>query len=563
MLIKFCRSHLLILIILLLSSKIYAQTPAYPAHIAYDIKAERIKFSNDAVKITWKMNNKYQGDFIVGRSEKEITSQEESLKASLAGVFNSVQEGILIDTEIQTGKKYYYIILAKDYLLKRQIDIIKNVNYTADGIALYLEPEPVQSIRADISDENSILLQWGKVKGDEIKYNIYRSKSPISSKGELGVAEKLITVEKNDTFNDKNISEYGTYFYAVTITDKNGVEYYTPQADKNYTTNGIYLKGKTLSTPLNIGAYIADKNSIIIKWIKAQSRTGREIHGYEIYRSDEIINSLFKLKFSKLIHIVDNKTTIYTDKGLAAGKYFYAVFPRYSDGTVDINFDQDSNYTKNPLLITRPFKITALNYETVNKKIILRWNYTGNSGNEIVSVFRSIKAPENSKSVSDSYIIATENIKAGKYIIENPVPGSFYYGLLLVHDNETVRFIKGRNITAVSVNSANETAPPKKEKLSQYEEKEPDESHDNSLDYIIYSTYYKGEYSLALKELKKFLKTTDDKHDRAKAKLFIAKTYIEQHEYEKSIKLLDSEDLKELFPEETRFWFEYAIRRLK
>jgi len=63
--------------------------------------------------------------------------------------------------------------------------------------------------------------------------------------------------------------------------------------------------------------------------------------------------------------------------------------------------------------------------------------------------------------------------------------------------------------------------------------------------------------------LKKFLGTTDDKHDRAKAKLFIAKTYIEQHEYEKSIKLLDSEDLKEFFPEETKFWFEYAIRRLK
>jgi len=562
--IKHHKSSLLLLISLLLINKTYAQTTVYPEHVAYNIKAERIKFSNDAVKITWKMNKKYQGNFIIGRSEKEIISHEDALKANLAGVFNPGQEGILIDTEIQPGKKYYYIILAKDFLLKRQIDIIKNVNYTTEGISLFVEPESVQSIRADISDENNIMLQWSEIKGDGIKYNIYRSKSQISSKGELEVAEKLSTIENNDSFIDKNISDYGTYFYAVTVTDKHGVEYFTPGMDKNYTSNGIYLKGNALTTPLNIGAFIADKNSIIIKWIKAASRTGKEIQGYEIYRSDEIINSLFRLKFSKLIQIVDNKTFIYIDKGLTAGKYFYAVFPRYSDGTVDINFGQDSNFTKNPLLIASPFKIIAVNYESSDKKITLRWNYTGNAGNEILSVFKSLRLPTSSKSVSDNEIIGTENIKSGKYVIDNPPAGSFYYGLLLIHNNnETLKFVRGKNITTVPVDSAVDSISSKKENLPGEDKDQTDEYYDNSLDYIIYSTYYKGEYALALKELKKFLRTTDDKHDRAKAKLFIAKTYIEQHEYERSIKLLDSEDLKEFFPEETKFWFEYAIRRLK
>ena len=76
------------------------------------------------------MNKQYTGDFIVGRSEKEILTPEDALQAKLIGIFNSNLDGILIDRDIQQGKKYYYIILAKEFLLKRNIDIIKNVNYT-------------------------------------------------------------------------------------------------------------------------------------------------------------------------------------------------------------------------------------------------------------------------------------------------------------------------------------------------------------------------------------------------------------------------------------------------
>ena len=549
----------LFIIVICINTGIYSQTGTYPPHIAYDIKVERIKFTNDAVKLTWKMNPDYQGEFIIGRSEKEILSVEDSLQANLAGVFNPGQAGIFIDTEMQPGKKYYYIVLAKDFLFKRDISIIKNVNYTPEGISLYTGPESVQSIRADISDENTILLQWSKVKGDGIKYNIYRSKNPISSKAELEVSDKIATVEKTDNYIDKNILDYGSYFYAITITDKNGIEYFTPIMDKNYTSNGIYLKGKSLSTPLNVGAYIADKNSIIIKWIKAESRTGKDIMGYEIYRSDEIINSLFKLKFSRLLQIADNKTFIYTDKNLPGGKYFYAVFPRYTDGTVDINFDNDSNYTKNPLLITQPFELTGIKYESLNNKIVILWNYSGNTGDETVSLFKSLKIPLNSDSVRDDEIFGTENIKSGKYILANPPAGCFYYGIMLKNDKKITKFSKGRNITADPVNFYSGTKVIQKEKNPVTDS----DNNINSLDYILSSTYYKGEYSLALKELKKFIKSTDDNHERTKAKLFIAKTYIEQNDFEKGIRILDSDDVKKLFPEETKFWFEFAIRRLK
>ncbi len=560
MLNKFAVKHLLLItLILFFKSGASTQTALPLPHIAFDIKAERIKFSNDSVKITWKMDKQYQGDFYVGRSEKEMATTEDVLQAKLIGTFISGQDGILIDRDIQQGKKYYYIIIAKDFLLKRKIDIIKNTNYTGEPVSIFIEPESVQAIRADVSDDNSILISWKKGSGSSEKFNIYRSRSAISSGGELGVAEKIGVIEKTE-YADKNIPDYGSYFYAVTITDKNGIEYFNPKIDQNFTSNGIYLKGKTLTTPLNVGAFIGEKNSIIIKWEKSESRTVKELKGYEIYRSDEIINSLLKLKFSKLIQIVDNKTLLYTDKELPPGKYCYAVFSRYSDGTVDINFDTDSNYTKMPLIITLPYKVNAINHEVADKKIILRWSYSGNTGNELVSIFKSLKIPSDSSAIMNDDIVGTENIKAGKFIVNSPAPGTFYYGVLCRNENEIIKITKGINIIPSPIDRESDFIAEKKEKIT---EKETVNYQNDGLDSIIRNTYYKGKYGLALKELKKFSKTSDNKYDQSKVKLFLAKTYIELHEYNKSIKLLNNEDVKTNFPEETKFWFEFAIVRLK
>ena len=558
---------LLLLAVLFLKSGVETQPVTHPPHIATDIKTERIKFFEDSIKISWKMDKQYSGDFIVGRSEKEISTPEDALQAKLIAIFNSAQDGILIDRDIQPGKKYYYIILAKEFLLQRNIDIIKNINYTADPVSIFIGPESVQSLRVDVSDNSKILVKWSKSRGTGIKYNIYRSRSPISSAGELEVAEKISTIDKNE-FIDTNIPDYGSYFYAVTISDKNGIEYFNPKIDQNYTSNGIYIKGKSLATPLNVGAFAGEKNSIIIKWEKSQSRTGKELQGYEIYRSDEMINTLLKLKFSKLIQIVDSETIIHTEKNLNPGKYYYAVFSRYSDGTVDISFDTDSNYTSTPVIITLPYKINAINHEIADKKIILRWNFSGNSGNEFVTIFKSAKIPVDSAGIMNDDIISTENIKAGKFIISPPHAGTFYYGVLCRNENEILKIVRGVNLTTAQIESGPNSISEKKSMDNISEKAGPLEKDDlnyqnSGLDFIIHNTYYKGNYTLALKELKKYIKATDNKHDKSKAKLFLAKSFIELHEYDKSIKLLTDEDVKNIYPEETKFWFEFALVRLK
>lgn len=562
--------------IILLMMPLRGEVPTYPEYIAVDIKAERVQFSNDSIKLTWKMNANFTGEFVVGRSESEINTPDDILKAKLVGVFYAGQEGFLIDRDLQQGKNYYYTVLSKDHLLKRQIDILKGINCTAAPVQIYSEPEGVTGLKAEMKKDNTILIEWKTPRGSGLKFNLYRSRSVINAKAELEVAEKLTTTD-DDEFTDKNIPEYGSFFYAVTVTDKNGIEYFTPAQDKNFISNGIYLKGKTLATPLNVAAYLDNKDSVIVKWEKATSRTGKELSGYEVYRSDEMINSLLKLKFARLMQIVDTQTIIYIDKQPGPGKYFYAVFSRYNDGTVDLNFDDESNFTKTPVIITLPFSVTAVNSEINENKVILRWNYNGNSGPETVGIFRTRIIPENSTKIMNDDFIGTENVKAGKFVIAYPEDGSYHYGVI-VKNNDVVTEIKpGVNITSdiiiVKKDEKSGISSITKKEGSGIQKKFPGAKKkktditpqvtDGDLDSIIKNLFYKEKYASASKELKKYINGTDKEYEKARARLFLGRTYIEMNEYQKGINILDSSDVKKNFPEESRFWSEFATVRLK
>lgn len=561
---------------LMLLMPLRSQIATYPEHIAYDIKTERIKLSNDTIMLTWKMNSSFTGEFVVGRSESEFNSQEDVLKATLIGVYYSGQEGLLIDRNLQQGKNYYYILISKRHLLKRDIEILKNVNCTGTPVSIYSEPGNVTGIKAVLKKDKSVSVEWNTPRGSGLKFNLYRSRSVINTKAELEVAEKLTSTD-DDEYSDKNLSEYGSYFYALTVTDKNGIEYFNPAPDKNFTTTGIYLKGKTLATPLNVAAYLGDKDSIIVKWEKATSRTDKELSGYEIYRSDEMISSLLKLKFARLMQIVDTSTILYTDREPGPGKFFYAVFSRYSDGTVDINFDDESNYTKTPVIIAHPFTVTSLNSEINGNNLILRWNFNGNSGPETAGIFRTRIIPENSRKVMNDDFIGTENVKAGKFVIPNPEEGSFHYGVI-VKNNDIVTDIRpGINITSGIIivkkdEKSGKNTIIKKEKKTAGKRTpggkgfKPDNIPaipDGDLDYIIKNLFYKEQYHSASKELKKYIAGTDKDYEKSRARLFLARTYIELAQYQKGISILNSEDIKQNFPDEAKFWSDFATVRLK
>ncbi len=551
----------LLTIILLLTicwTFLFSQESQRPPHIAYNIHAERIKYTNDSIKITWSMNRSYDGDFVVGRLETAFSSSDDVLKSKLVGIFNPSLEGVLIDRGLNPGKKYYYTVVAKKNLLNRKIEILRGVNTTSEPVSLYVEPGMTDSIEAQTKDK-SVRVRWGRAKGDNIKYNLYRSRSVINSRSELGVADKL-TVTKDRDFSDRNVPEYGSYYYAVTVVDKNGIEYFNPLPGKNFTTSGIYLKGKTLSSPLNVGAYLGEGKSVIIKWVKSNSRTEKVLAGYEIYRSEEMINSTFKLKFARLIKIADQHTVIYTDVNPGPGKFYYAVFPRYSDGSSDIGFDLDSNYTKTPVVISIPYKIKKIDASYRNKTVTINWDYTGNSGTEKLRLFKSSSRKPGSREIEKN-IIGTESIKSKSFTVKNPESGIFYYGIIEGKSIEGRELAAGVNITRSPLTIKDSIINQKKDEKGK---SVPEISAvDGGLNSIIKRTFYRGRYRLAVKELINFIRQSDNESSKAEALLFIGKSYIELEEYERGIRYLSIPDVKKNFSHEALFWRDFALKRLK
>lgn len=533
-----------------------------PEHIAYNIKAERIPLSPDSIKVTWQMDRSYPGDFVVGRSETPLNTIEDILKSKLVGIFNPALEGILIDKNLEQDKKYYYIVVAKEKLLKREISILRDVNVTTSPVLIHSEPSMIKSLRADTRDQG-VRLRWDTGKADGLIFNLYRSPSIINTRQELTAASKLVSTMDN-SFTDITVPEFGTYYYAVTVTDKNNIEYFNPIPGENFTTEGAFLKEKAISSPLNVQAYAGKERTIIVKWLRSSSRADREVTGYEIYRSDEIINSQFSLKKSRLINIADKDTTFYTDIAPGAGQFYYAVFPRYSDGTVDINFETAASHTKAPVEINIPYSITGIKAEALNGKIILKWEFAGNQGNEIVKIIRTEKIP-GPQDDPEKLVIGSANINSKSFTVNRHGNSDSHYGIFI--DRNTA-FSTGINITTkipalrekeyISESSEENKSDPEKPAGS---EKETGLS--SELGTIIRDYFYKGRYELASKELNIFIKNTDKSSERALAKLFLGKTWIELNEFEKAILILNSRDVKENFPEESEFWSEFATVRLK
>ncbi|HQO39352.1 MAG TPA: hypothetical protein PK986_02680, partial [Spirochaetota bacterium] len=285
----------------------------------------------------------------------------------------------------------------------------------------------------------------------------------------------------------------------------------------------------------------------------------------------------------------------YTDTSPGGGKFYYAVFARYNDGTVDISFDSGTNFTHTPVMIATLYRVTAMETEVFQGKLIIKWNYTGNSGNETLSIFRSARQAEDSGMLMPDSIFATENIKTGKFTTDIPDQGLYYYGLYIRDENHIVQFRRGINISPEPIGIKNniiaddkkEISPEKKDKVSEPDRKEEisfdvepekdklkdpqgkekiikkSDEPSRELDYIIKDIFYGEQYARAVKELNLFISATDNDYDRAKARLYLARSYIELEDFGKSVRLLNMKDVRQFFPEEAEFWSQFATSRLR
>lgn len=203
-----------------------------------------------------------------------------------------------VDTELQTGKFYYYKVRAKRGTYE-------------GGSSAAVEQRTVLSKFATFSAtraaDDQIRLRWTKIAGAN-KYEIYRSDTVD------GTYTLITTVGDKASYVDANLAINRTYYYRIRAyrdTFKGTL------SGKISASTAIVIQG------LKATATGADGN-IKLTW-NAIDGAG----GFIIQRAESAKGPWAQIKQA------GGTATSYTDKGRVAGKtYYYQVIPMYSDGTL-------------------------------------------------------------------------------------------------------------------------------------------------------------------------------------------------------------------------------------
>ena len=429
-----------------------AKQGAFSKNIAFNIKAEIMPGQKNYVRITWETNPEYQGEFILGRSDLSIDTPDRAYTAKSVHVSNAAGRITYLDRELVPGK-YYYAILAKESVQKREIELFKDVNYISNPV--------------------------------------------------------IIEEEKK--------SEYS------------GVR---------------NIKAKTV------------QGGIEITW-EPPAVKGENIKGYAVYRLDMIIDNSVRLKMAEHLTTIESGDSVYFDKITKTGKYYFAVLAKFVSGDVDLNLKSGQNYTSDPAEIAEFYQITSIQARGDGRNVVIIWDYSGTSGDKFFRIFRSDKKIEKLSDVDDGSIIGLIDV-TGRYFKNDPAPdGSFYYGIVPKAEKGDFKLNPGVNITTHRI-SRSDIIKFEKKVITKKPSGKTDE-----LDIILQRTFYRGMYRLAIKELQNIVDRSDNQTDRARAKLYIGRSYMETGDNRRALAYILLPEVKKHYPLDAKFWSEVAIIQVK
>lgn len=218
----------------------------FPENVATSIKVSSIDGFYDKVKITWNISEGTTDDFIVARTNMLPNTQEKALKALSIKLVKNDEERVVFDQNLQEGS-YYYLVLAKNKITKKNIELYANENYTTSPLVILktrqdkMLPEKVTGIKVAIIDRQNVFISWNYIKLRDIAYTIYRARQPLSSPAIIRNADKLGIVTDVNSYTDKTINRTGIYYYAIVTSDRYGLEDLNLVPNESYTTRGVSI----------------------------------------------------------------------------------------------------------------------------------------------------------------------------------------------------------------------------------------------------------------------------------------------------------------------------------
>lgn len=547
-----------------------------PIYIARNIKAQRIPEIAGAVKITWEADPAFDDEFIVGRSLEVPHFAERALNAKSIKVVPAGSEMSAIDSNLPPGN-YYYVVLAKQKVQERDVELLPNVNYTTVPVVIEKEqlsvpkiklPEQVTLIHAMVINRNQVLITWKGTQQAGIVYNIYRGNEALNSPSKVRNADLIAKLPSNKTsYLDTSITKTGNYYYAVTTKDIEGNEDLQLIPDQSYTVNGVFVAMESQYLVGGISAKTYAQKFVKIVWNeKVPNQKGK----YLIYRDSKPISNSEKLAMSELIGSTTIGRNEFIDESPLEGDNYYAVLGKLEDGTIDNVLVAKENYTDEPVRVgtyIHPISIRAMVQED---KVIVQWSVKGKLGEREFNIARLENQVKRVDDIKSDKFIASVDINSKRFI-DSPPSGKYYYALVPKEKSlwDSYEIVEGMNITDEPVNvmeSKKEQMPiiakTEKKELEENLLKEEKKIQSEDIDAIIRDTFFQGKYNTAIRKLNLLIKEGLEEKDVAKARLFIGRSYIEKGMYRKSLEYLLRKEVKEHYPDEAKFWSSFAISKL-
>ncbi|MGQ9844229.1 MAG: hypothetical protein ACUVRK_11795 [Spirochaetota bacterium] len=560
--------------------------PGLPTYIARNIKTEVINEVEGAVKITFSVDPNSKNDFLVGRTTQLPTSAEVALQAATVKVVLTGAETVAIDSNLPPGQ-YYYVVLARDKILEKDISLYPDVNYTSAPIVIKKNlpeipqkrtPEQITLLYARVVNKTQVLITWKGVQQPNIVYNVYRAAEPLNSPERIKNAKLIGQVQAdNESFIDRTITQSGKYYYAVTVRDIEGNEDIQLIPDQSYTANPVSVIIRRDVYVKNILAAI-EEGILKITWGKPDV----DVRSFVVYRHTQPIVDAQTLALAvKVATVVSNKLE-YVDKNPVPGTHYFAVLAILEDGSIDTTLKPDSNYTTKPIVIGDPIRLKLIEASEQNGIVKISWSYTGSSGSRYFKLFRSSAPPSTSQDINNAFLVDVVNVTANEYTDSDIPAGTYYYTLVPeTYDvDPEFKITTGINSTAEPVKVTRQIAAkvtpvlPEKEAIKKpealHEKEEPREevkkekpqqtflpaSHVNR---IIAATFYKGKYESCIDMLTAFLQDVNNTEEIAKANLFIGRSYIELKQYRMALKYIMKSDVAKYYPKEAKFWRDFEL----
>ncbi len=326
---------------------------AAPENIALNIKAE--SFSDDSgktctIKVTWDLNPKYPGDYVVAKSNEVIDTVEKVRIARVVQTVAGAAKNTVIDPDCAPGN-YYYVVLSKASITENNIELYRDSNYMSAPLVVGESGTfpMVSNIKAIEADDLNVRLTWDRPGKSALFYTIYRSKQVINNWDRLKESERLDTLVDVREYIDKGIATDVPYYYAVTVKSLKGKDNKAFIPDENYTTTGtlVTTRNKAEENKITTISAAPEEGGILVTW----DFSGPGDANFRLFRSVKQVENGSEVVSGDILRNVNISDGSYMDAAVPAGQYYYGLVPGSGTDLESYKLVPGVNITRNPAVV--------------------------------------------------------------------------------------------------------------------------------------------------------------------------------------------------------------------